>query len=88
MIADTSPCVRIAAAHALCDWGWEDQALPVLVNALEHGTDSVRLAAAIALGRIGEKARPALPQLKAAMEDTYGYVPRVTKYTLERLGEE
>ena len=64
------------------------QALPVLVDALEHGTDSVRLAAAIALGRIGEKARPALPQLKAAMEDDYKYVGRVTKYTLERLGGE
>jgi len=88
MIADTSLSVRIAAAHALCDWGWEDQALPVLVNALEHGTDSIRLVAAIALGRIGEKARPALPEIKAAMKDTYGYVPRVTKYTLERLGEE
>jgi len=88
MIADTSQSVRIAAAQALCDWGWEGQALPVLVDALEHGTDSVRLAAAIALGRIGEKARPALQQLKAAMKDSYGDVPKVTKYTLERLGGE
>ncbi|UCH64013.1 MAG: sulfatase-like hydrolase/transferase, partial [Fidelibacterota bacterium] len=88
MIGDTSQSVRVAAAHALCDWGWEDQALPVLVDALEQGADNVRLAAATALGRIGEKARPALPQLKAAMKDRYEYVPRVCKYTLQRLGVE
>ena len=86
LLDDPSPVVRIAAAQALCDWGQEEQALPVLVQALEHNSDSVRLHAATALGRIGEEARPALPQLRAAMQDKYPAVRNVTKYTLQRLG--
>ena len=85
LLDDPSPVVRIAAAHALCDWGHEKEALPVLIEALAHKSDSVRHNAAIALGRIGNKARPALPQLKAAMKDKYGYVRRVTQYTIQRL---
>jgi len=84
-LKDSSPIVRVAAGEAMCDWGEEKVALPVLVKALTHESDTVRLNAAIALGRIGEKARPALPQLKAAMKDPYGYVVRVTGYTLRRL---
>jgi hypothetical protein len=84
-LADASPVVRIAAAHAMCDWGNEKEALPVLVEMLRHKSDTVRLNAAITLGEIGEKARPALSQLKAAMKDPYRYVQRVTEYTLKRL---
>lgn len=87
LLSDPSPIVRIAAAQALCDWGQENQALPVLVEALRHKSDTVRLNAAIALGQIGDKARPALPQLRAAMQDSYRYVPRVVHYILQRLGE-
>ena len=85
LLDDPSPAVRVAAAEALCDWGLEGRALPVLVDALTHEWDTVRLYAANAFGRIGEKARRALPQLKAAMEDKYPYVRNVTKYTLLRL---
>lgn len=93
MLNDTSLCVSIAAAHALCDLGPKDgdreaQALSVLVEAMNRGTDNVRLYAATALGQIGEKARPAIPQLKAAMNDKYRNVGRVNKYTLKRLGRE
>jgi N-sulfoglucosamine sulfohydrolase len=84
-LGDPSPTVRIAAAEALCGWGLEEQALPVLIEALGHESDTVRLFAANAFGRIGEKARPALPQLKAAMKDKYPEVRNVTKYTLLRL---
>jgi len=87
MLKDTSPSVSIAAAHALCEWGRQAQVLAVLVEALKHGSDNVRLYAAVALGKIGEKARPAMPDIKAAMSDTYKYVGKVNKYTLMRLGE-
>jgi uncharacterized sulfatase len=84
-LEDASPVVRIAAAHALCDWGNEKEGLPVLVEGLKNKTDKVRLYAAIALGRIGEKARPALPQIRAGLKDRDNYVQRVTLATLKRL---
>ena len=82
---DDSPSVRLAVAQALCDWGREDQGLPVLVDALQNGTATVRLVAAIALGSIGDRARPALPQLRAALEDPDYYVNRVAIYAVQRL---
>ena len=92
MLNDTSPTVSIAAAHALCDlgpkdWDREAQALSVLVEAMKNGTRNVRLYAATVLGQIGEKARLAIPDIKAAMNDKYKYVGRVNKYTLMRLGQ-
>jgi len=52
---------------------------------MQDKSDTVRLNAVIALGHIGEKARPALPQLRAATKDSFGYVTRVVKYVLQRL---
>jgi len=86
-LADPAAVVRIAAAHALCDWGSEDKALPVLAEALNDKTDKARLFAIIALNKIGEKARPLLPQIKAALKDPDNYVRRVAKTTMEKLGE-
>jgi hypothetical protein len=85
MLADPSAVVRIAAARALCDWGDEKGALPVLVEALKHPTDKVRLFAVIALDKIGERARPALASIKAATGDRDDYVTRVAKTVLARL---
>ncbi len=85
LLKDSAAIVRIAAAHALCDWGREKEALPVLVEALEDKTDKARLYAVIALNKIGEKARPALPQIKVALEDSENYVQRVARTTIERL---
>jgi hypothetical protein len=84
---DPAAVVRIAAAHALCDWGDEEKALPVLAEALNNKTDKARLFAIIALNKIGEKARPLLPQIKAAQKDSDNYVQRVAQTTLEQLGE-
>jgi len=86
MLADRSPVVRIAAAHAMCDWGAEKYGLPVLVEALKYKTNKAGLHAVIALKRIGKKARPALPQIKACLKDSDGYVQRVTQAILKRLG--
>jgi len=84
MLKDKSPVVRIAAAHALCDWGNEKEGLPVLVEALKHKADKAGLHAVIALNRIGDKARPALPQIRACLKGSDGYVQRVTSATLKR----
>ena len=85
-LQDQSMIVRIAAAHALCEWGQEKDTLPVLIEALKHPTDKVRLFAVIALDKLGEKARPALAQIKAAAQDSDDYVKRVAKTALSRLG--
>jgi N-sulfoglucosamine sulfohydrolase len=86
-LTDPAVVVRIAAAHALCDWGQEEKALPVLAEAFNNKTDKARLFAIIALNKIGEKARPLLPQIKAALKDSDNYVQRVAQTTLEHLGE-
>jgi hypothetical protein len=84
-LEDQSIIVRIAAAQALCEWGQERNTLPVLVEALKHPTDKVRLFAVVALDKLGEKARPALAQIKAASQDKDDYVKRVAKTILSRL---
>jgi arylsulfatase A-like enzyme len=86
MLTDPAPVVRIAAGHALCDWGQEEKALPVLADALSCQTDKARLHAMIALREIGEKARPALEQIKAHEKDADEYVQRVTRAVLKGLG--
>jgi hypothetical protein len=85
MLKDSAAVVRIAAAEALCSWGEEKEGLLVLVEELKDKTDTARLYAVIALGRIGEKARPALPQIKAALDDPSEYVQRVARAALKRL---
>ena len=84
-LGDQSIIVRIAAAQALCEWGQEKEGLPVLAGALKHPTDKVRLFAIIALDKIGERARPALTQIKAATQDPDDYVTRVAKTVAARL---
>ncbi len=84
---DRSPAVRVAAAQALCYWGEEGAALPVLVDVLRnHPIGTARLLAATALSQIGDKARPALPAIQAAMKDKLGYVRRMCQHTLAHLG--
>jgi hypothetical protein len=85
LLQDPSAVVRIAVAHALCDWGEEKVALPVLIEALKHPTDKTRLFAVIALDKIGEKTRPALAQIEALTKDRDEYVKRVATTVLERL---
>lgn len=84
LLKDPSPTVRVAAAHALCDWGEDQKALLVLLEVLEHKTDKARLYAVIALNQIGEKARPALANIKSHLNDPDEYVQRVSRATLKR----
>ncbi len=87
-LKDPATIVRVAAAHAMCDWGEEKEALPVLAEALNDKTDKARLYAVIALNKIGEKARPLLPQIKATVKDSDNYVQRVARTTLKQLESE
>ena len=87
MHGDASPAVRVAAAHAFADWGETDAALPILAELLGHERDFVRVHAAQALDDLDETARPTIPQLRAAMNDPFNYVVRVSYNALTELGE-
>jgi uncharacterized sulfatase len=86
---DPAPNVRVAAAEALCNLGGFEQALPVLIKELEHETAFIRLRAFNVLDRLGEKARPALPAMKAAgmrqKSHVGGYLGRMIQYVPARL---
>lgn len=86
-LADAEPVVRVAAAAALFKMAQhEDLALDVLTRELQSAHEWVRLQAAIALDTIGEKARPALPLLENARNDSYNkYVARVADHALSVL---
>jgi len=85
MMNDGSVVVRIAVGHTLCDWGDERTGLPMLAAALKYPGNKTRLLAICALDELGEKARPVLPQIRAAAQDQDEYVTRVAKTLLSRL---
>jgi hypothetical protein len=82
---DNAETVRIVAAHALCQWGERQKAMPVLTAALKSPQPSKQLQAAHALEDLGEEARPLLPFLKQLAAKSSEYVERVTAHTVERL---
>jgi len=84
-LSDDSAGVRVECARALCLIGFEDKALPVLVNALKGEGQVVRHYAALALEDIGEKAMPGLESLEAAKTDKYEYVRRVANRVVPKL---
>jgi arylsulfatase A-like enzyme len=77
-LKDDSSGVRVEAARALCRMDLENQGLPVLVKELKNEDQVVRHYAALALEDMREKARPALEALRAAREDKYEYVKRIS----------
>jgi HEAT repeat protein len=84
-LKDPSTVVRVAAAQALTDWGHGQEALPVLTEATKDKTETARLYAIHALKKLGEKARPALPQIKEMLRDANKDVVKVAKATIKRL---
>jgi len=66
-LADPAPNVCFAAAEALCRLGREKDALPVITAGLRDKDERVRLQAAIVLSALGELARAATPDIKAAL---------------------
>ena len=88
-LKDDAPNVRIAAADALCNLDRHDEALPVLMAGLQHASPFIRLRALNVLDRIGEKARPALPQIEAAGKGVKGhaaeFMRRMASYVSPKL---
>ena len=86
MVNDKSPVVRIASAHALCDWNGETTAIPLLINELEHSLESVRLHAAIALDSIGDKIKPFADQIKKIVKPgVETYDQKVLRHVFDKL---
>jgi len=74
-LRDAAPDVRMTAAEALCGLGGAKVAVPVLIELLSHESRIIRNETLLALCRIGEPARAALPHLKNALEHCQGSSP-------------
>ena len=61
LLEHKEPIVRITSAHALVEWEGNTEALSVLKEALNHPLESVRLSSALALDKLGDKAKAVLP---------------------------
>ena len=83
---DPSPSVRIAAARAVAKLGAPEDALPVLEAELQSDHQWGRLAAAIVLDEMDDKARSALPSLKQALlNQPNKYIVRVANRAINEL---
>lgn len=60
-------------------------AVPLLAEGLGHEMEMVRYEAAVALGEIGDLAKPALPALKQALEDKSAHVRDAAAEALKRI---
>jgi len=88
-LKDDSPNVRLVAAEAMCRLGHDKEALPVIVAALESDDERLVLQAAITLAAIGERSRPALPQMKEAIRlSGKGYYGLYVRWALARVLKE
>jgi HEAT repeat protein len=84
---DSAALVRAIAADVLRHHRDDAQLLPTLVAAMSDDNEWVRLLAANAIQRLGERARPALDTARRATKDKNAYVVRVANRILAQLGE-
>jgi HEAT repeat protein len=93
-LADESGAVQVAAAEALARMGKSEIALPTLERCLSHTNLWFALQAANVFDRLGEQARPALPELKMALRsateakgrgNASEYLERILQHTLSVL---
>lgn len=87
-LVDSSVEVRIAAAEGLCRIDREAEALPILTDAITHESPWIRLQAANALDRVGEKSRPAMDIMRKIVQASRKedmFVCWVLAHTLKRL---
>jgi HEAT repeat protein len=84
-LTDKALSVRIAAAETLGLAGDAERALPVLVEAMSHPQDPVRIQAVAALEKLGVAARPAEKTLRDASSDSSEYVKRISARALQKL---
>jgi N-sulfoglucosamine sulfohydrolase len=76
---DKSPSVRVAAARAFCRMGKTRQVLPLLVKELKNKDNKiVRHYATLELEDLGDKAGKFIEDIRAAQNDSYDCVKRVT----------
>ena len=61
-------------------------AVPVLVEAMAHSDDRIRVVAMTALADIGTEAHPAAPRLVEALGDPFGHVRQAAAMALTRIG--
>ncbi len=69
LINDPVSINRIEAAQALCALGETDPGLNLLIEALNHPQPLIALPAANALDHLGKIAKPALPEIRAFVEE-------------------
>jgi uncharacterized sulfatase len=87
-LSDKSMVVRVAVARALDRAGDPDAALPILTSALSDTNPATALWATSVLDEMDERARPALPAIRAAANNPANeYVMRVSKAALRELRE-
>ena len=86
-LSDDEVHVRVWAAQALCRLGHQEEALPVLAEALSDTNGGTRLHAAHALEALSEDARPVVEALRGVLGDEFGYPDRVAGRFLKSLGE-
>ena len=85
-LKDPSPSVRIAAARAAAKLGQTEAAIDVLEQELASDHQWGRLAAAIVLDEMDDKAKPALPALKKALKSQPNkYIVRVANRAINEL---
>lgn len=89
---DPVPEIRIAAAQALCRQGVPESALPVLATYLRDERLYIRVAAANVVDRIGDQARPILPEIQAALKHPWpninqgaNFLPWLLQHSLNQL---
>lgn len=90
-IKDSSPCVRIAAANALCAAGDTNDSLAILIDALGDQQASVRLLAANAIDNsmpwrtTGDARAKFRPEFQRLLGDKNEYVGRVMRRMIDEI---
>ncbi len=85
-LQDKSASVRIAAARAFCRMGRSRQVMKILVEELQNKDNKiVRHYAALELEDLGDKAEEFIEEIRAARNDSYDGVKRVTSRIVSTL---
>lgn len=99
-LRDEAPATRIAAADQLARLSMQrdlkpdlakrylDEALPILIAALDEPQESAAMQAAAALAALGKKAEPARAKLQQAEKNGGEYVKRLSARALANLDQE
>jgi len=82
---DPAASVRAAVGEALCDFGKCDEGLATLLEVVTGKTGMAAGLAAWALWRLGEKARPILPQLEKSPGPSARYPKDALNHVIRRL---